>query len=110
MQARNRITRHPVLSEPEDIPEEEARLIEFSFEGRTMQGVEGEPIAAALTAAGIFELRRSHRFDEPRGIYCGIGQCQDCVMVVDGVPNVRTCVEPLREGMDVRRQIGRAGM
>ena len=43
---------------------------------------------------------------KPRGIFCAIGRCTDCVMVVDGVPNVRTCITPLKEGMDVRTQYG----
>lgn len=75
-----------------------------------MEGFEGEPIAAALAAAGIADLRSSHRFHEPRGIFCGIGQCQECVMVVDGRPNIRTCVTPLKEGMVISRQKGRGRM
>jgi aerobic-type carbon monoxide dehydrogenase small subunit (CoxS/CutS family) len=43
---------------------------------------------------------------EPRGIFCAIGRCTDCVMVVDGVPNVRTCMTPLTEGMRVQTQYG----
>ena len=42
----------------------------------------------------------------PRGIFCGIGRCTDCVMTVDGQPNVRTCVTPVRAGMKVETQQG----
>ena len=44
--------------------------------------------------------------DKPRGLYCSIGRCTDCVMVVDGVPNVRTCMTALKEGMKVQTQYG----
>ena len=38
--------------------------------------------------------------------FCAIGRCTDCVMVVDGKPNVRTCITPLAEGMTVETQYG----
>ncbi len=43
---------------------------------------------------------------KPRGIFCAIGRCTDCVMVVNGKPNIRTCVTPLEEGMKVQTQYG----
>ncbi|MBQ6394992.1 MAG: (2Fe-2S)-binding protein [Atopobiaceae bacterium] len=80
----------------------------FTLDGKPMEGFAGEPIAAALESEGI----RFHRFttkrEEPRGIFCAIGRCTDCVMVVDGVPNVRTCITPLREGMVIQTQHGNA--
>jgi aerobic-type carbon monoxide dehydrogenase small subunit (CoxS/CutS family) len=42
----------------------------------------------------------------PRQMFCGIGRCTDCVMTVDGIPGVRTCVTEVREGMRVERQRG----
>ncbi len=71
-----------------------------------MEGCEGEPIAMALRAAGVMTHRYTARFHEPRGIFCAIGRCTDCVMVVDGKPNIRTCVTPLRAGMKVETQHG----
>jgi sarcosine oxidase subunit alpha len=100
-----RIQSHPVLGEMDERPR-----VSIFFEGRAIEAFEGEPIAAALEAAGIADLRYSHRFNQPRGIYCGIGQCQECVMIVDGVPNVRTCVTPVEEGMRIERQHGRGRM
>lgn len=76
----------------------------FDFEGERVDGYEGETLAAALSARGVITLRCSHRWHEPRGLYCGIGVCFECVAVVDGLPNVRSCVTPVRDGMDVRRQ------
>jgi predicted molibdopterin-dependent oxidoreductase YjgC len=63
-------------------------------------------IAAALLAAGIRVHRYTTKRREPRGIFCGIGQCTDCVMVVNGVPNVRTCVTQVEKGMVIETQRG----
>ena len=96
-----RITEHPILGVPE-----KGKLVSFTYDGQTLQGYEGEPIAAALKAAGIMIHRYTKKEHKPRGIFCAIGRCTDCVMVVDGVPNVRTCVTPLQEGMKVQTQYG----
>ena len=96
-----RITEHPILG----VPEKE-KLVSFTYDGQKLQGYEGEPIAAALKAAGIMIHRYTKKEHKPRGIFCAIGRCTDCVMVVDGVPNVRTCVTPLQEGMKVQTQYG----
>lgn len=96
-----RIEEHPILGKPE-----EKRKIEFSYDGKQLTGLEGEPIAIALEAAGVMVHRYTKKHHEPRGIFCAIGRCTDCVMVVDGKPNVRTCVTPLVEGMNVQTQYG----
>ena len=96
-----RIQDHPILGSFE-----KGRQVQFTFDGRTMEGFEGEPIAIALRANGILIHRYTARRNEPRGMFCAIGRCTDCIMVVDCVPNVRTCVEPLKEGMVVQTQIG----
>jgi predicted molibdopterin-dependent oxidoreductase YjgC len=96
-----RIKEHPVLGTME-----EKRVITFTYDGNQITGYEGEPIAIALEAAGIMIHRYTKKNHEPRGIFCAIGRCTDCVMVVDGKPNVRTCITPLVEGMDVKTQYG----
>ena len=96
-----RITEHPVLGTME-----EKKTITFTYDGTPITGYEGEPIAIALEAAGIMIHHYTKKNHEPRGIFCAIGRCTDCVMVVDGKPNVRTCITPLKEGMDVRTQYG----
>lgn len=78
----------------------------FTFDGVEMTGYVGEPIAVSLAANGVRAYRRTEKLDAPRGLFCGIGQCNDCVAVVDGVPNVRTCVTLLRAGMRVETQHG----
>lgn len=95
-----RITEHPILEFPQE------GLVEFSFDGQTLSGRAGEPIAAALHAAGVRALRHSHRHNRPRGLFCAIGNCSSCLMTVDGVPNVLVCVEPLQAGMQVETQKG----
>jgi len=96
-----RIKEHPILG-----VQEKGRAVTFTFDGKTLEGCEGEPIAAALKAAGVMVHRYTKKEHKPRGIFCAIGRCTDCVMVVNGVPNVRTCITPLQEGMDVKTQYG----
>lgn len=96
-----RIKEHPVLG-----IYEKGREVHFLLDGRDMTGFEGEPIAAALKAAGVEIHRYTAKHGKPRGIFCAIGRCTDCVMTVDGRPNVRTCITPLREGMKVQTQYG----
>ena len=96
-----RIEEHPILGEIE-----KGRMVTFTYDGKEVEGYEGEPIAAALKAAGVMVHRYTSKEHKPRGIFCAIGRCTDCVMVVDGKPNVRTCVTPLREGMRVETQYG----
>jgi aerobic-type carbon monoxide dehydrogenase small subunit (CoxS/CutS family) len=72
-----------------------------------LEGFLGEPIIAALHAAGVRVLRHSLRHKRPRGLFCAIGNCSQCLMTVDGVPNVRVCTEPLRAGMIVTTQEGK---
>ena len=64
------------------------------------------PIAAALLASGVRVFRKTAKKGYPRGVFCGIGRCTDCVMTVDGKPNVRTCVTPVRAGMKVETHNG----
>jgi predicted molibdopterin-dependent oxidoreductase YjgC len=85
---------------------QEGEKIEVTVDGKQMFGYEGEPIAAMLSANGIKTHRYTKKNNSPRGVFCAIGRCTDCVMVVDGVPNVRTCVTPLRSGMKIETQKG----
>ena len=96
-----RIVNHPILSFLEQ------EMVTFTLDGQEVVGVAGEPIAAALFAADIKVLHHSHKLNRPRGIFCAIGNCSSCLMTVDGIPNVRVCVEPLRAGMVVEIQEGK---
>lgn len=70
--------------------------------GRTLEAREGESVAAALLAAGIRTLRMTPRRGEPRGLFCGIGQCYDCLVEIDGEPGQRACMTRVRPGMRIR--------
>ncbi|RUL87934.1 (2Fe-2S)-binding protein [Tautonia sociabilis] len=80
--------------------------VEILVDGRPVRAFAGESVAAALLAAGQRTLRTTARRGEPRGLYCNIGVCFDCVMTIDGRPNVRTCQTPVRDGMRVESQQG----
>jgi len=96
-----RIASHPVVQFSRD------KKIKFYFEGKELEGYEGETIAAALHSAGIKDYHYSPRLNRPRGFFCAIGNCSSCLMEVDGVSNVRVCTEKLIEGMKVQRQQGK---
>ncbi len=96
----SRVLEHAILG-----PLDTSKTVTIYFEGQPMEALEGEMIASALTNAGIRVFRKTHKEHQPRGMFCGIGRCTDCVMIVDGQPNVRTCVTPVREGMQIKRQI-----
>lgn len=95
-----RIKAHPVLEFPEK------KKVKFFFEGRELEGYEGEPIAAALHAAGIRTLRKSPYKNRARGFFCAIGRCSSCIMEVDGEINTMTCITLLKEGMQIKMQKG----
>ncbi|MBI3463602.1 MAG: (2Fe-2S)-binding protein, partial [Planctomycetes bacterium] len=78
--------------------------VTFTFEGRPITAVAGQSIAAALYAAGLRIFSRSFKYHRPRGLFCVSGDCPNCLMQVDGKPNVRTCIEPARDGQVVCRQ------
>lgn len=88
----DRIQNHPIL---EGLPKR--KLVHFIYDGKVLEGYEGEPIAAALRVNGVMAHRYTKKHHEPRGVFCAIGRCTDCVMVVNGKPNVRTCITPLKE-------------
>lgn len=79
--------------------------VSLMLDGRTVTAYEGESVAGVLLAEGEPAMRTTQSGD-PRGVYCGMGVCFDCLVVVDGVPNTRACVTWAREGMVVSRQDG----
>jgi predicted molibdopterin-dependent oxidoreductase YjgC len=75
-------------------------MIELSVDGEPLRAPAGQSLAAALLASGRAALRPSPS-GEPRGVYCGIGVCQECRVHVDGLGVVRACVTPVGAGMNV---------
>ena len=74
-------------------------MIELDVDGRALTAPAGQSLAAVLLKAGQETLRDSPA-GNPRGLYCGIGVCQECRVVVDGVV-VRSCITPVTAGMRV---------
>ncbi|MEL7566757.1 MAG: (2Fe-2S)-binding protein [Dehalobacterium sp.] len=96
-----RIVEHPILEF------QRGEKVSFFFDGQPVEGYTGETIAAALHAAGIRVLGHSPELHRPRGLFCAIGNCSSCLMVVNGEPNVRICVEKVQPGMQVETQKGK---
>lgn len=76
----------------------------MEVDGELVPAVEGEPVACSLVAAGESTLSRSIKYHRPRGPYCFAAACSQCLMRVDGAPNVYTCRVPARAGMRLERQ------
>ncbi len=94
-----RIWKHPILEF------HRGKKIKFYFEGSELEAFENETIAVALYANGVDILSWSET-GRPRGAFCMIGKCSSCFMIVDGIPNVRTCRELVKPGIRVERQKG----
>ncbi|MGW7285798.1 (2Fe-2S)-binding protein [Streptomyces sp. NPDC054847] len=78
----------------------------LTFDGHDVRAQPGQTVAAALWAAGITSWRTTRGDSRPRGVFCGIGVCFDCLVIVDGRPNQRACLVPAVPGADVRTQEG----
>ena len=74
------------------------------FDGKPAAAYPGDTVASALYRAGQRIFSRSFKYHRPRGLLCGAGRCPNCLVNVDGTPNVRACTEPVRAGMQVQHQ------
>ena len=99
-----RIEQHPILNF------NRGEKAVFFFNGQEIEAYTRETIASALHAAGIKELAKSPVLHRPRGLFCAIGNCSSCLMVVDGKPNIRVCVTKVRPGMKVETQQGKGDL
>lgn len=78
--------------------------IQFTFDGKKYNARKGDTVAGALFRNGVKVLTRSIKFHRPRGLHCGSGECPNCLVNVNGIPNVRSCITSVSEGMVVRSQ------
>lgn len=92
------IEEHPVLGK------RSGKRVAFTFDGQIIEALEGETVAFALWGAGIRILGFDERHGYARGVSCGIGHCYNCRVTIDGVADVRSCITPVREGMQVQSQ------
>lgn len=95
-----RITTHPILEWSRGVP------VHLTYDGRSIPAYPQETVAMALYAAGVKQFSTSSRFYRPRGMFCAIGKCSSCMMRVDGIPNTRTCILEVAEGMNIETQHG----
>ncbi len=92
------------------LPEHAGELIDRSqeltitYDGKPVHAYAGDTIASALYASGRRIFSRSFKYHRPRGLQCCSGHCANCQMTVDGQPNVRVCITPVREGAVVSGQ------
>jgi sarcosine oxidase subunit alpha len=76
---------------------------EIEVDGKSILAYSGQTIAEALLANGLRILRMTRK-QSPRGVYCGMGICYECRMIVNGIPNVRTCMTPATPGCRIATQ------
>jgi len=77
------------------------KKVTIEVNGQSIPAYEGETLLAALIAAGFRELKKSPVKGEPRSALCGMGVCYECIVTVDGVPNVRSCMTEVKDNMKV---------
>jgi sarcosine oxidase subunit alpha len=78
--------------------------LRFTFDGQEYTAYAGDTIASALAAAGVKTFSRSFKYHRRRGLLCVAGNCPNCLLTVDGTPNVRSCKTPVQDGMKVSSQ------
>lgn len=94
-----RILSHKILGDikPKEVP--------FYWNEQVIHGVEGESLTAALLANNIRTIRQHEKDGKPRGLYCNIGHCSECRVIIDGERNQRACMTPVREEMHIEQQV-----
>lgn len=76
----------------------------FDFDDRAIVYTAGQTVGAALMGSGIYSWRTTRNQGRPRGIFCGIGICFDCLVAVEGIPNQRACLVSARPDLAVTSQ------
>jgi predicted molibdopterin-dependent oxidoreductase YjgC len=78
--------------------------VSVTVDGREVNAFESDTVLGLLWSLGIHSLRKTARRNEPRGFFCGMGVCFDCLVTVNGRLSVRACLEPVRAGMHIECQ------
>jgi len=76
-------------------------VVRLVVNGKGVEAFKGDTVAAVLLVLGQSVFRYSPR-GEPRGPFCLIGICQECLVEIDGIPHRRACLQPVAEGMRIR--------
>lgn len=82
------------------------RTVTFTVEGQPVTALDGDTLAIALLSAGVRAFRATPVSGAPRAPLCLMGVCFDCLVQVDGEPNLQACMLTVRDGMQVRLQRG----
>jgi len=80
--------------------------VRIFVDGEAVEAFAGETIAAALLAYGIKQFRHTRKRGDPRGVFCGMGVCFECLVTVNGEGNVRACLTPVADGMKIDTKSG----
>ena len=83
------------------LPQADAHAVEVTVDGRAVTALAGDSVAAALLSAGVVAFRRSAISRAPRGPFCMMGACFECLVEIDGEPNRQACLTRVRPGMRV---------
>ncbi|MBG6238931.1 putative molibdopterin-dependent oxidoreductase YjgC [Mycetocola sp. CAN_C7] len=78
--------------------------LSISVDGKTVDGLAGQTIAGVLLGSGRLAWRKTSSDGSPRGVFCGIGVCFDCIVEVNGIRDVRACQRRARDGDQVISQ------
>ena len=88
------------------LPDATHREVAFFVDGQQVAAREGDSVAAALVASGIVDFRTTAEGGAPRGPFCMMGACFDCLVTIDGVADRQACMTKVRAGMRIERQRG----
>ncbi|SFV07431.1 (2Fe-2S)-binding protein [Alicyclobacillus macrosporangiidus] len=94
------IETHPILSDLHKTP------VTFTYDGHAVTAYEGQTLAGALMAAGVWTLGTSRSKGEARGVFCAGGWCGNCLVTVNGWSRVKACAILVKQGMSVQAQLG----
>ena len=75
--------------------------IQIEVDGTTYSAYPGESIASVLMGQETRIFTQASRYHLARTIFCGMGICHQCLVIVDGVPDVRACMTPIQPGMKI---------
>ena len=89
------------------LPDAAGDSVEIVVEGKPVKARRGDTVAAALFAAGVLACRTTAVSGAPRGPYCMMGVCFDCLVTIDGIGNRQACLVHVRDGMVIERQQGK---
>ena len=78
--------------------------VKIEFDGKVIKAVEGDTVASAIMAAGISDLREAPVSGAPRGPYCMMGVCFECLVEIDGIGHQQACLLSVKNGMIIKRE------